>query len=317
MRKGLWPRFKRTIPRFLLSNGTTIASFGVRLCRVISTHNAYSAIQDKKMTRLALLRFWVLIASTSLLLMTLFMQARGVATSEAVELQSEDCVKCHLLQPTILDKAGGGHLMPSGCLVCHPQHLPSGEVTVTACNDCHSGQEHFEIDTCLHCHADPHQPLASLREARKPVRRECLSCHSDVVVQMDASPSRHAQLSCNSCHEKHQQRPVCLDCHVSHLNGQLSSDCLRCHGAHDPLKITPTGFIPGRFCYPCHRKQADDLAETQSNHGGLNCAYCHAGPHTSTPGCLDCHGLPHAQPIHGQYRQCLECHGDAHLLISQ
>lgn len=266
------------------------------------------------MTRSVGLICWFARATSVLLLVGLFGQCPAFA--EGSVLQPEDCGKCHGFQQKMLAEAGGRHAADVGCLDCHPQHPPNGEKTVAACSDCHFEQAHDKIDGCLNCHANPHKPLVSLRDPLKPARRECLSCHAGVGEEMNASASRHAQLYCNRCHSRHTGIPACLDCHPPHLQTQSSADCLRCHPAHRPLEIEPAGYVPGIFCQACHPVQANALADTNTNHGGINCAYCHQGPHRSIPACHDCHGLPHARSIHGQYRNCLDCHGDAHRLIS-
>lgn len=208
------------------------------------------------------------------------------------------------------------HSTEIGCLDCHPQHPPKGENTTVPCVFCHTEQPHFQIGDCLHCHADPHKPLVSLRETLKPARKECLSCHAEVGQQMSAELSRHAELFCTRCHDRHGFIPGCLDCHGPHLSNQTATDCLRCHQAHRPLEIVPAGYVPVTFCHVCHKKEAEDLAETNTNHRAIKCVYCHKGQHPSIPKCMDCHGLPHSKSLQRQYRKCLDCHGDAHRLIS-
>lgn len=237
------------------------------------------------------------------------------AAAEQNVLQKNDCAKCHPYKVQILTEAGGKHATEIGCLDCHPQHPPKGENTISPCTLCHVGQPHFEITDCLHCHVDPHRPLASLRDPVKPARDECLSCHEEPGLQMSASPSRHADLFCTYCHESHRMIPACLDCHGPHLSGQSEADCLRCHQAHQPLHIVPVGYLPESFCRVCHKRQAQDLAETRTYHGTVNCSYCHKGLHPSVPSCLDCHDRPHAGEAYRKYSPCLDCHGDAHRLV--
>jgi hypothetical protein len=254
------------------------------------------------------------VCGTAILLLILL--TPQIAAAEVSELQEDDCGKCHAFQLRMVAQDGGRHSTEVGCLDCHPQHPPKGENSITACDLCHAGEPHFQIGDCLHCHANPHKPLVSLRDSLKPERKACLSCHVEVGQRMTAAPSRHAQLFCNRCHSRHKEIPDCLDCHEPHISGQTVEDCSKCHPAHQPLLIAPTGYVPATFCRACHKKEFNDLADTKTNHGGINCDYCHKGRHPSTPVCQDCHGLPHTQSIHSQYRNCLECHGDAHRLIS-
>ena len=251
-----------------------------------------------------------------LIFLTLSILMALVSAAAANRLQIDDCGKCHAFQLKIVAQDGGEHATAVECLDCHPQHSPKKENMIPDCAMCHVEQPHYQIGNCLHCHTDPHRPLASLRDPLKPTRKECLSCHSEVGQQMEAAPSRHAKIFCNRCHSKHKEIPGCLDCHEPHSSGQVGEDCLKCHPAHQPLKIAPTGYIPATLCRPCHSNQVNALAETNTNHAGINCIYCHKGQHPSLASCQDCHGLPHTQSIHSQFRDCLECHGDAHRLIS-
>ena len=140
--------------------------------------------------------------------------------------------------------------------------------------------------------------------------------------------SNHWNFRCVDCHsEDYQEFPhagelrmepiyECLDCHGAHLEEQTATDCFRCHQTHQPLQIVPSGYLPASFCRVCHQEAARNLAETNTNHVGINCVSCHKGQHPSTPACQDCHGLPHSQVIHSKHQNCLECHVDAHRLIS-
>ncbi|MEE4253838.1 MAG: hypothetical protein V2I50_07330 [Desulfuromusa sp.] len=249
-------------------------------------------------------------------LLTLFIIIPQTAVATETRLETQDCGKCHPFQLKIVVQDGGKHATEVGCLDCHPQHPPMGTETKSPCTSCHDGKPHFEIGNCLHCHTDPHQPLASLRDPLKPARKECLSCHIEVGQQMDAAPSHHAKLFCNRCHSQHKEIPSCLDCHQPHSSEQRGEDCSKCHPAHQPQLIVPKGYVPDKECRVCHKPEAASIAATNTKHGGLNCFYCHNGRHPTIQTCQSCHGLPHNQSIHSQYRHCLECHGDAHRLIS-
>ncbi|MDW7772163.1 MAG: hypothetical protein SCH71_04650 [Desulfobulbaceae bacterium] len=232
-------------------------------------------------------------------------------------LQEEDCGKCHWFQLNTLKNQGGRHFTEVGCMGCHPQHTPEEEDTILACASCHTDEPHFLVEDCQQCHADPHKPLISLQDPFKPARKECLSCHAGVGQQMQASASRHAELFCTRCHDRHGFIPECRDCHNPHLATQENGDCLRCHPAHRPLQIVPAGWIPAAYCQACHSREGRNLASTRTLHGGVNCVHCHNGQHPSTTSCRECHGLPHDRELHRKYRRCLtDCHGDAHELLS-
>lgn len=240
----------------------------------------------------------------------------ALSAGDVFQLEQQDCIKCHVTQQQQISNFGGQHGTAVGCLDCHPQHPPTGTEFTIGCNACHSDLPHYQLPDCLHCHRNPHQPMVSLRDPIKPVRDECVSCHVEVGEQMQAEPSRHAELFCNRCHSRHKEIPGCLDCHEPHAANQVSADCLRCHPAHQPLVIKPSGYLPSVACRPCHVSQSNALTATNTNHAGINCTYCHAGRHPARAKCQTCHGLPHAQSIHSQFRNCLDCHGDAHNLIS-
>ena len=249
----------------------------------------------------------------SLMLISLF---SIISIAAALEVQPFDCAKCHVAQINQIVADGSKHTTEISCLDCHPQHLPDSTETIMDCIVCHEGQQHYQIGDCLHCHMNPHMPMTHLRDPLKPARDECLSCHSDVGQGMAASPSRHSELFCNRCHNHHKEIPECLECHGAHLEEQTATDCFRCHQAHQPLQIVPSGYLPTSFCRVCHQEAARNLAETNTNHVGINCVSCHKGQHPSTPACHNCHGLPHSQIIHSKHQNCLECHVDAHRLIS-
>jgi len=252
-------------------------------------------------------------AIMSLIFISLF---SCVAIASDLEIPADDCAGCHVYQLQMIVADGGKHATEVSCLDCHPRHPPEAENTITACVSCHEGQPHFQIGSCRHCHINPHMPMAHLRDPLKPVREECLSCHAGVGQEMAAAPSRHAEFFCNRCHNQHKEIPGCLDCHETHLQKQSAEDCLHCHSAHRPLRVVVTGYVPAAFCAVCHEEEARELAVTNTNHGGVNCNYCHKGLHPSTPSCQECHGLPHPQAIHSQHRTCLDCHEDAHRMVS-
>ena len=241
--------------------------------------------------------------------------ASDVSAAETSDQVSDDCGECHSFRQNMLETFGGSHGTEIGCLDCHSQHSPETKSLTVACDECHDGETHYQIKDCLHCHLNPHKPLYSLRDPIKPAREECISCHAEVGEEMATAPSLHSELYCTRCHDSHTFIPSCLDCHEPHLAQQTDFDCLHCHPAHSPSDIVPTGYIPRTFCQVCHIEESRNLANTNTNHGVVNCKGCHKGQHTSIPNCRDCHGLPHLQKIHSQQRDCLACHGDAHLLI--
>jgi hypothetical protein len=261
------------------------------------------------------LHFW----RCSLLLFFLIFAVPGSRAGELLQppLQERDCAKCHALQVKMLTWDGGKHATEVGCLDCHPQHPPEKDNTVAACDSCHQGRPHYTVEDCLQCHADPHRPLVTLCDPAKPARTACLSCHAEVGKQMEAAAGLHAKLFCTRCHERHGSMPGCLDCHQPHLRSQPPAACMICHPPHRPQQVKTVSWVPTSYCTACHSKAGRELEQSMTNHGVLECVFCHKGPHRSTPSCRQCHGLPHDQALHSQYRGCLsDCHGNAHRLIS-
>ncbi len=133
--------------------------------------------------------------------------------------------------------------------------------------------------------------------------RSCLSCHEDVYQKKQLS--RHAGLSCETCH----------GASAEHANGESETlpnlprgreHCQLCHG-YDPAR--PTGFPqilpamhnPGEACITCHDSHSPRLdgaagecsachrmisnQKSVSTHASLNCSDCHTVPpdHATQP----------------------------------
>ena len=239
-------------------------------------------------------------------------QPIGNASSET--LSDSDCIKCHKKEVTFISSAGGKHQLV-GCLDCHKGHYPmiAKEKMKPSCSECHSGKDHYTLPNCLGCHQNPHTPLNIVLTGN--LKKECATCHANVLEEIDTFKSKHTNLACNDCHSKHGEKPECLNCHTPHLEGQKHKDCLSCHKPHSPLKVAYSPEVPNAFCGACHKKQIDDLKLTSTKHGSLNCAFCHRDVHKTKPSCDNCHGAPHSASILAKFKKCTDCHKDAHLLI--
>ena len=233
--------------------------------------------------------------------------------AERVPLEVTDCVKCHQDEPATIAKNGGKHKTEVTCLDCHEEHPPWGKNVIPKCQKCHEGKSHFELENCLRCHSNPHEPLAL--HLAPDVKDACLTCHEGPGQDFANYPSKHAEQYCTFCHEVHGQIPECTKCHEPHVEGQVSSDCLGCHPAHHPLQITPALTTPRSFCIACHEEEGIALAKTTTKHQTFTCAFCHRTEHPSIPHCRNCHGEPHAPAIHKKMPKCLDCHLDAHNLV--
>lgn len=241
--------------------------------------------------------------------------ASSVASAEdgaAATLQVSDCVKCHQQQPATISRNGGKHATAVDCLDCHREHLPSGTDTIPVCSNCHEGTPHFELDNCLSCHSDPHEPLGL--NLAEDITGPCLTCHEQQGKEFEAFPSAHSQQSCTFCHDVHGKIPDCANCHEPHVDGQTTMDCLSCHAAHHPLQISYALTTPREFCSACHEEAGSLLEQTTTKHQAFTCAFCHRGVHPTVPQCQTCHGEPHSPRMHAKMPSCLECHMDPHNL---
>ena len=147
------------------------------------------------------------------------------------------CADCHTDQGSQLMAHPSQHTELS-CDNCH--HTEHG--LIPSCGECH--QPHFDTQTftsCAECH-DVHQPL-SIAFTDNIELKTCDACHSDVYSKWQGTPSKHGQLSCASCHDRHKKIPQCQTCHATppaHSKTMLEKfpRCLDCHlDVHDlPVK---------------------------------------------------------------------------------
>jgi predicted CXXCH cytochrome family protein len=225
-------------------------------------------------------------------------------------LTAADCVKCHQKEPQEIAANGAAHKTQIGCQDCHAGHRPSVANNIPECSNCHSGEAHYQIKGCVSCH-NPHSPLdIALKGELKEV---CLTCHADQGKELVASPSKHAEVSCNFCHaDKHGNIPVCTDCHQPHSDKMTQADCKSCHQAHMPLTLTYGASVPSTQCAACHGQAFGLLQASPTKHRDIACVTCHADKHKTVPQCSDCHGLPHAEGMHQRFPKCGECHNIAH-----
>ncbi len=245
-----------------------------------------------------------------IILMGLFVLS-GVAVA-ADQLATTDCIKCHQKEPTTINDNGGKHKTAVTCLDCHVEHPPWGSEVIPACSMCHEGKSHYQLENCLSCHSDPHQPLNL--QLGDDITGPCLTCHEEQGKEFEEYASAHAEQSCTFCHEAHGQIPECFQCHEPHAQGQTMSDCLGCHPVHHPLEISYPLTTARAFCVPCHEEIGALMAKTTTKHQTFTCAFCHRGTHPSVPQCQTCHGEPHSQAMHKKMPNCLDCHIDTHNL---
>lgn len=236
-----------------------------------------------------------------------------VMSADMATLQNTDCIKCHKKEPAAVELNGGLHKTAVGCLDCHTEHPPLGTEAIPQCAMCHTGKLHYELENCLSCHSDPHQPLALQLDDN--ITTACLTCHSEQGIELQDHPSKHTDVDCTFCHTSHGEIPDCSVCHEPHTQGQTSKDCLVCHPVHKPLIIQYPNETPRSYCTPCHEEFGKLMNKTTTKHKSFTCAFCHSGVHPIVPQCETCHDQPHPAAMLKAYPNCLDCHLDAHNLV--
>ena len=166
---------------------------------------------------------------------------------------------------------------------------------------------------------------------------DCAGCHDQA---QKLAKSAHAGLTCDTCHESHDQyphkpgipKPQCASCHAdqagdyeSGVHGQArkrgdasAPDCGVCHGsAHELLPPASQAFraaVPDT-CGMCHSPVVEQYRA--SVHGQAL-----ARGVTQAPLCTDCHGehkiikpTESASPVNAAHirETCGSCHGDVRL----
>jgi len=239
--------------------------------------------------------------------MTLFLATPLLA---APNLSTDDCIKCHELQPKEIEAAGAAHESQINCLDCHAGHRPVSSNNIPACAQCHEGSDHYALDNCMGCH-NPHQPLNVVLDGE--LKAECLTCHTEQNAQLVANPSMHTEVSCNFCHaDTHGNIPDCTECHEPHSTEMVQNDCATCHEAHQPMVLEYPETTKNLLCAACHDTAYEELLASTTKHRDVGCVECHANKHQTVPQCSDCHGTPHAAGIHAKFPQCGSCHNTAH-----
>ncbi len=176
--------------------------------------------------------------------------------------------------------------------------------------------------------------------AAEPAVADCSSCH-DQAQKLEKSA--HAGLTCDTCHESHNQyphpanipKPQCITCHQDQagdyalgVHGQArkhgnegAPDCALCHGsAHELLSPESEAFrmaVPDT-CGMCHSEVVDQYRT--SVHGQAL-----ARGVTQAPICNDCHGehkilkpANAASTVNAAHIRdtCGNCHGNVRLTSS-
>jgi hypothetical protein len=246
-------------------------------------------------------------------LITLYPMTVAANPDGTPSLTEDMCIICHDVAPADISNAGGAHKTDVSCVECHDGHPPMKMEIIPKCSDCHSGENHFELNNCLSCHSNPHRP----REIQigNNVTDACLSCHEAPGHQLQENQTKHTLLACSSCHQKkHGMIPNCLQCHSPHSKEMNDDTCTGCHQAHQPIPVVIAGNIPSSQCAACHEDIANMLNVNRTKHSELVCATCHQGEHKTIPTCHQCHDQPHWSNLEEKFPNCLNCHVNPHNL---
>lgn len=230
----------------------------------------------------------------------------------AATLGNADCVKCHAKPVAAVEAKGGAH-KSVGCQGCHTTNHPPAvkkEALIPACTKCHMGKPHYKLANCGSCHQNPHQPKNI--SFAKNVTDACVTCHSQQIVKLKESPSKHTALACSFCHDTHGKIPACTQCHKSHGPDIAPADCKKCHQAHAPKAVTYEGDLASKYCAACHGNAMKLLAASKAKHSSIQCVTCHQKKHKMVPKCQDCHGVPHPAGMLAKFAKCGDCHATAH-----
>lgn len=153
-------------------------------------------------------------------------------------LTDRGCAKCHRDEYNTLKTLGDKHFeRPDSCYTCHIEHK-----NIPKCLDCHEEMFHGEeiIANCTQCHQQ-HMPK-ELYFGSDVEREECGECHADVIQFFVDHPSKHSDIDCVECHQKHQRWRLCMDCHVD-VHPEFTEfnvdKCVGCHrDSHSPAKYS-------------------------------------------------------------------------------
>ena len=179
--------------------------------------------------------------------------------------------------------------------------------------------------------------MAASMAAQQAGNSGCTSCHDQ---GQKLASSAHAEVACDTCHERHEnyphpsgvEKPTCAACHAEvageHARGvhgqaikhgnTAAPNCSVCHGsAHELARPSSTNFrknVP-EICGMCH---SDIAAQFEASVHGK--ALARGLP--DAPLCTDCHGehsilAPKnpASPVASLHirETCASCHGDVRL----
>ncbi len=148
------------------------------------------------------------------------------------------CGLCHKKEYTEMAKNPCAHNTEVGCQGCHADkhgYIPN-------CLDCHEPHvQGQKFKDCLVCHS-PHSALKIKKYPVTTPSKICGSCHTTEYEHLRDHHTKHSNLTCAKCHDKHGFIPKCQKCHGYPHGAGLHKrfpNCLECH--IDPHNLPTIG----------------------------------------------------------------------------
>jgi predicted CXXCH cytochrome family protein len=220
------------------------------------------------------------------------------------------CLSCHT-PASVRQKHPGFPTEPANCGSCHNPHGSDRPALIRnalhepyaeGCGDCHQGKNPVRIDTCLECHPEVGDQMASSHNHLvRYGENGCVACHSPHAGDDDRLLKGKERHVCGTCHEatfkrhdaakySHQMTDACNNCHAPHgsnhpamAKAPINEVCSSCHGKHGVFThpIGENVFDPrtGQMmtCASCHAsKGTDHDYHTRFNRKKALCIQCHA-----------------------------------------
>ncbi len=179
-----------------------------------------------------------------------------------------DCLQCHIDPHSPLDIPFSGveHKVVNSagrevvaCEVCHydpegkeMETYPCKHNTAVGCTGCHADKHgvrpscfdchepHVQGQTyadCLVCHR-PHSAKNILKYPEDMNNNVCGSCHTGLYQNLQQNHTKHSDLYCAACHERHGEIPECQKCHGEPHGALIHKRFPRCLDCHmDPHNL--------------------------------------------------------------------------------
>lgn len=243
-------------------------------------------------------------------------------TKNSLRMKHDACTDCHK------DKHNRQFLKADGtltnCSECHSvngfspslfsvdrhntaKFTLSGSHLSLPCASCHKSDNTWNFvkkhDSCTDCHENAHGTEIT---GTYLGNNNCLKCHEtgswqEITFDHNSTPfrltGRHAQVSCNQCHKRDNQKFMfksllqdCIQCHKDVHAGQFienkTTNCLRCHTFdnwrptkfdHNLTKFMLTGAHAKVPCFRCHKQVTNSsTVYIQYRIEEFKCANCHS-----------------------------------------